>query len=146
MEADNFAQYLKGSTLSSLPEALLRRSWPGGGTFLDGAPDAADKAFLKKGFEQHVADASRGCLFLDIFVRIAGNQNDRGIEMPVPQAVRQVDAGHGRHLVVDNKAVGVAGHAAVEQGSGAAERPTSKPSVSSRNRSDPSTSVSSSTT
>ena len=77
MEADNFARYLKGSTLSSLAEAVPRRLSPGGRSFPNGAPDAANEALFENGLQQYVADARRGGLFLDVFIRIAGNQDDR---------------------------------------------------------------------
>ena len=107
MEADNFARYLRESTLSSLPEVPPERLSPGGRAFLDGVPDAADEVFLKIGLQQNVAYAGRCGLFFDVLIRITGDQNDRGIGALVSQAARQVDATHGWHFVVDHEAVGV---------------------------------------
>src|SRR6478736_2558582 len=101
MEADNFARYLKASTLSSLPEAVPRCLSSGGRCFSNGAPDAVDEALFEVGLQQNVADTRRGGFFLDVFVRIAGNQDDWGSDVPAPQTACQVDAAHGRHLVVN---------------------------------------------
>jgi hypothetical protein len=96
---------------------------PGGRAFLDRAPNAADEVFLKIELQQNMPYAGRCGLFLDVFIRIAGNQDDRGIEMLVPQTIRQLDAAHGRHLVVDHKAVGLAHDVPVQDGGAVAKRP-----------------------
>jgi len=70
--AENFARYPKGSPLSSLPE-VVPHSAASGLAVLYGAPDAANEALFENGLQQYVADARRGGLFLDVFIRIAGN-------------------------------------------------------------------------
>ena len=72
---------LRRSTLSSLPEVRARGLSAGGRAFLNRAPDAADEALLEMGLQQNVAYAGRRGLFRDVFVRIAGNQNDRRVPM-----------------------------------------------------------------
>ena len=72
--------------------------------------------------KQHVPNSGGRGFFQNAFIRIAGDQDDGGAGVALVQAARQVDAGHGRHLVVDHEAVGAFGRAGVQQRSGAAER------------------------
>ena len=69
------------------------------------------------GFQQNVVYARRGSLFLDAFVRIAGNQNDRGAGMAVPQQSREITAAHRRRRVVDHAESDRAGAVLFQQAS-----------------------------
>src|SRR5580692_11687524 len=89
---------------------------------LDDPPNVGYETLLEMRLQQHMVNAGHRGLFPDVLIRITCDQNDRGTDMPVPQVVREVETAHDRHLVVDHKAVDLAGDIPVQQGCTVAKR------------------------
>src|ERR1700693_3570106 len=76
VEAGNFARYLKGMYLSSLPEAVARSDAGDRAGFLYGVPNPGDKALFKMGLQKDVLHPNDSGFRRGIVVGIAGVQDD----------------------------------------------------------------------
>src|ERR1700693_1786168 len=76
VEAGNFARYLKGMYLSSLPEAVGGSDAGDRAGFLYGVPNPGDKTLFEMGLQQDVVDPDASGFRRYIVVGIAGNQDN----------------------------------------------------------------------
>lgn len=90
---------------------------------LDRGTNLGGQALFCIRFEENQINSGNYCLYLDIFVGVPRDQNNRSSHVPAPQAACDSYAGHVGHLEIENEAIEVLSGCGVQHRSAASEGP-----------------------